>query len=148
MSGFAWAAMGLVLGLALPGAFLLLRQRSLGTAPGTGGARGQAGGATPQRVQGRDLGRFRAVAIRPGLECCTASEALAGKRMLGREAPLLPLPDCDQSQCHCTYVHFSDRRAGEDRRSAFGSFGGFGPGTTANKERREVTDRRERTGHR
>jgi hypothetical protein len=148
MSGFAWAAMGLVLGLALPGAFLLLRQRSLGTAPGTRGTHGHVREAAPKQVQGRDLGRFRAVAIRPGLECCTASEALAGKRMLGREAPLLPLPGCDRPQCHCTYVHFSDRRAGEDRRSAFGSFGGFGPGTTAGGERREAPDRRERPGHR
>lgn len=143
MTGFAWAVMGLVLGLALPAAFLLLRQRSL-TAGLDAGSRAPTGSVAPKQVQARELGRFRAVAIRPGLECCKASEALAGKRMLGREAPLLPLPDCDRPQCQCTYVHFSDRRAGEDRRSAFGTFGGFGPGAQPGDERREPPDRRQK----
>jgi hypothetical protein len=39
-----------------------------------------------------------------------------GRRYLSAEAPKLPLPACDVRSCHCRFVHFEDRRDGDDRR--------------------------------
>lgn len=49
--------------------------------------------------------------------CCAAAEALAGKRLLAHEAPMLPLPGCDRSKCRCRYNRLTDRRT-EARRAA------------------------------
>lgn len=47
---------------------------------------------------------------------CAGARAIRERRYLAREAPRLPLPDCDAATCHCRYSHFDDRRAGERRK--------------------------------
>jgi hypothetical protein len=57
-----------------------------------------------------------AVSIHSYKECCTAAEQVAGQRFLSSEAPPLPLESCTSQECHCVYMHHSDRRGGGDRR--------------------------------
>lgn len=42
--------------------------------------------------------------------CCAAARAIAGKRFLSKEMPVLPLDGCDASDCKCSYKLFDDRR--------------------------------------
>jgi hypothetical protein len=58
---------------------------------------------------------FRAVSIVPadGKSCCPACDALAHRRSLIAEAPVLPRPECTAVACSCRYHHHADRR---DRR--------------------------------
>jgi hypothetical protein len=59
---------------------------------------------------------FRAVSLAPSLECCTATKAVASKRLLWREAPNLPLSGCTmRSDCSCKFRKHADRRDGERR---------------------------------
>lgn len=62
---------------------------------------------------------FRAVSIRPGEGSCEAARQFGGMRFLCAKAPRLPLPECNAAECNCTYVHFADRRSGQDRRRAY-----------------------------
>jgi hypothetical protein len=48
-------------------------------------------------------------------DACSAVRKFAGQRLLSSEAPLLPLADCTQRECTCTYHHFEDRRLGSRR---------------------------------
>lgn len=54
---------------------------------------------------------YHAVSIMPGHRCCAAAQDLRGQRFLSREAPALPLKECDRADCSCRYEHFDDRRA-------------------------------------
>lgn len=62
---------------------------------------------------------FRSVSIVAGENACEAVRKLRGVRFLCKEAPLVPLADCDARCCECHYRHFSDRRQ-EDRRDLYG----------------------------
>lgn len=62
--------------------------------------------------------QFHAVSIQPCKGACSAAKALRGQRFLAREAKTLPLADCNVANCQCTYRHYADRRAGEERRRA------------------------------
>jgi len=64
----------------------------------------------------RVVNPYHAVGIEPGSACCKAVAGLKGRRYLSAAAPEIPLPACDAASCHCRYVHFEDRREGEDRR--------------------------------
>ena len=55
--------------------------------------------------------------VTPG-EACAAAQASSGKRLLTSEAPLLPVPGCDQPRCGCRYRKFTDRRSETRRASA------------------------------
>jgi hypothetical protein len=56
------------------------------------------------------------VAIIPDRAACPAAVASRGKRVLSRDAPPIPLPNCTRPQaCTCRYAKFSDRRQ-DDRR--------------------------------
>jgi hypothetical protein len=68
----------------------------------------------------REESPYRAIGIFPGEPSCLGARQLAPLRFLYRSAPRLPLPECDQAVCHCTYAHYSDRRSGADRRSPSG----------------------------
>jgi len=46
---------------------------------------------------------------------CAAMAKVAGKRFLAKDAPLLPLPGCDQPVCECHYKIRADRRASARR---------------------------------
>jgi hypothetical protein len=59
---------------------------------------------------------YHAVSIKPGQDCCEAAAQLGGIRFLPARAPALPLPNCRAAVCRCSYQHFADRRAGDDRR--------------------------------
>jgi hypothetical protein len=85
---------------------------------GTGKSAAQrpaAGGATG----------YPAVAIIPCAGACAAAVAVAGRRLLAAEAPLLPLRDCTMlTRCQCRYRKFPDRRDEDaERRSPQGSIG-------------------------
>lgn len=65
--------------------------------------------------------RYRGVEVKgQSAECCEASNALAGKRFLNQEAPMLPLNDCTASECRCRYEPFYDRRTDMRRSSDVG----------------------------
>ena len=81
--------------------------------------------------------RFQAVEVKRGIDACQAAEALEGQRFLARQAPALPLPDCDRSACNCRYRKFADRRRDGDRR--------FVRGRYADISRVSVDERRGRT---
>ncbi len=63
-------------------------------------------------------GKYHCVSVRHRANACQAVKRLAGKRFLSKEAPRLPLSNCDVAKCRCRYVHFADRRA-EDRRNPY-----------------------------
>ncbi|MEQ9562352.1 MAG: hypothetical protein RLN69_07525 [Woeseiaceae bacterium] len=84
---------------------------------------------------------FHAVSIRLGPNACLAAQEMAGKRFLSGAAPRIPLPECDNLECKCRFVHHKDRRAGDERRSPFGQ-GFTGATGTHPKEQRQSEDRR------
>jgi hypothetical protein len=96
----------------------------------------------PQRAPAKRES-FHAVSIRYGLESCEAAVRIAGQRFLAGQAPALPLPDCDRSQCKCRYVHHADRREPHDRRNPWSRHAGFDPRRGV-VERRSGANRRQR----
>jgi hypothetical protein len=59
---------------------------------------------------------FRGISIQICPQACAAAKELRDKRVLTSQAPMLPLADCNVSDCTCKYVHHNDRRSQEDRR--------------------------------
>ena len=85
---------------------------------------------------------WRAVSVVPGGIACELALQLRGRRFLTREAPRLPLTECNrQNECQCKYQHLPDRR-GSSRREADSGFGSAPKPMTA--ERRRPGERRER----
>lgn len=85
---------------------------------------------------------WRAVGVVPGAAACEAAQGMCDKRFLTRDAPRLPLRDCDyQDKCQCKYQHLPDRRGGP-RRSTTSSYGTTPKVVTP--ERRRPGERRER----
>ena len=71
-------------------------------------------------IEHRRIGNpYHAVSIEPGSKACPDARARENKRYLSSSAPMLPLPGCTQSTCHCRYVHYNDRRSQRDRRVNF-----------------------------
>jgi hypothetical protein len=58
---------------------------------------------------------YHAVSIKSSANSCVTSSALKGIRFLSKEAPALPLEDCDVETCDCQYQHYVDRRRGPRR---------------------------------
>ncbi len=81
--------------------------------------------------------QWHAVAIVPGARACAAAEGCRGRRFLSKEAPRLPLQECNTAECRCKYRHYEDRRGpprrGEGKKGA--------PRTT--DDRRQTRGRRE-----
>jgi len=90
---------------------------------------------------------FHAVSMRYSMDACDAAKALTGHRFLSSEAPRLPLPECDSSNCRCKYMHHDDRRSGDERRTPYdtGTFAKYGA-NAAQIERRARKDRRQQDG--
>ncbi len=85
---------------------------------------------------------FHAVAIKFRGNACDAVKALSGKRFLSNTAPRIPLPECDVVECNCQFVHYTDRRARNDRRKPYQ--GSIGVGSDKyDQEKRDARDRRE-----
>lgn len=60
---------------------------------------------------------FHAVSIEPTPTSCPSAKSIKAQRFLSEDAPSLPLPRCDASECACRYMHHADRRSGAlDRR--------------------------------
>lgn len=59
---------------------------------------------------------YHAVSIDTGTKACAESRKLEGRRFLASAAPMLPLPSCKSPVCKCHYLHYNDRRRGQDRR--------------------------------
>ena len=53
---------------------------------------------------------YHSVTVAPGLRACAAVRAMRDRRFLSREAPVLPLKQCDSAECTCRYEHYDDRR--------------------------------------
>lgn len=97
----------------------------------------QANGQQPASV----TTHWRAVKISPGLICCNAVHQYEDQTLLAKEAPRLPLAECDQKECRCKYIHLDDRRSGDERRVELGDLGAFLPANHV--ERRASVGRRE-----
>ena len=65
---------------------------------------------------------FAGVSVVAAGSSCAAAQALRNKRFLSREAPRLPLKDCDTpGQCQCVYKKHDDRGAKPRRASERGT---------------------------
>jgi hypothetical protein len=81
---------------------------------------------------------YAAVSIRPGKGACAAAKALQERRFLPSEAPITPLADCNSPHCECRYVHYADRRAGEDDRRSISVAGSDAYARAGKPERRQT----------
>lgn len=89
-----------------------------------------------------NTGAFHAVAIKYSESACAAAKEMTGRRFLSKDAPRLPLPECDMAECRCSFAHYDDRRTGRERRSPFAQRGISGATGAYEKERRGRNDRR------
>ena len=89
--------------------------------------------------------QYHAVSLRFPSDACNAAREMDGVRILATEAPPIPLPECDAQTCKCRFVHFKDRRAGDDRRNPWApGFGGHATGSYE-REQRQTSDRRHKS---
>ena len=157
MNGILWAILGTSIGLVAPVLYRLWRQRDVdgeesmptAVAPvrtqtaGMGSALVPAPGRGTGGLRHKLARRFHGTSLKPGRQACAAIQGLCGQRFLPEEAPSLPLAGCDQQKCQCAYSHHGDRRDQEDRRTGWGTFGGFTP-TAGGNRRGKGRDRRAR----
>jgi hypothetical protein len=65
--------------------------------------------------------RYSSVSIMLPQNCCSSAQSLAGARFLTKEAPQLPLANCNTTPCKCGFIRHEDRREeDEDRRAIHG----------------------------
>jgi hypothetical protein len=64
----------------------------------------------PVKVRPGSIQPWHAVTIAAPANSCSAAQVHKGKRYLSRDAPRLPLAECDTAACQCKYKHFPDRR--------------------------------------
>jgi hypothetical protein len=152
MNSILWATLGVAIGALGPILYLQWRRRLDGAgdtartaavphrpSPAPSRQPAPAGSLKRQLVR-----KFHGVTLKPGPHACAAVQALAGQRFLPHEAPTTPLPGCDQAKCLCGYGHHGDRRDREDRRTGWGTFGGFTPSLPEGNRRGQRRDRRAR----
>ncbi len=96
-----------------------------------------------EQKEGHGGGQFHAVSIKFDADACLSAKSIQGRRYLAREAPSLPLDNCDADSCNCRFVHHDDRRSGKDRRTPFGSAGMGAVTGRFERERRQGGDRRQ-----
>ena len=53
----------------------------------------------------KETSEFHSASIRLGARACDAAKQMSGQRILSKEVPGLPLPDCDRAECYCKFVH-------------------------------------------
>jgi len=73
------------------------------------------------KKQGAPAGPYHSVTIKSLRSSCVTARALKDIRFLSREAPALPLEDCDVATCSCRYEHHTDRRGGPRRGAEMGA---------------------------
>jgi hypothetical protein len=168
MNGILWASLGAAIGMLAPLLFRIWQRGADGSAdtPPTAVAprpvrpavtarvqadtqaaaqstgRHQANGKPPTGLNRKQARKFHGVSVKPGHQACQAVRELVDQRFLPEEAPALPLAACDQSKCQCAYAHHGDRRDREDRRTGWGTFGGFTPSIPGGNRRAKSRDRR------
>ena len=75
----------------------------------------------PRNARASRPSRYAAVSLIPGAGACSHARALAGQRILLRDAPALPVSECANKRCKCELARHADRRRGEaDRRMGYG----------------------------
>ena len=158
MTAVLWGVLGAAIGLGAPYLFRLWQQTAadradspptavaprapLGHADSLPAARGQS--QAPAGLNRKLLRKFHGVSVRPGPHACPAVLELAGQRFLPAEAPAVPLKACAVQKCQCAYGHHGDRRDQEDRRSGWGTYGGFVPSVPGGNRRGKARERRRR----
>lgn len=92
----------------------------------------------PRRTTVRSkAARYASVEIELSRDSCDRARALAGKPLLSRDAPSLPLDGCT-AHCRCSFIKRSDRR--QDKRRWADE--GVAPMVYVADERRNSSDRR------
>ena len=96
---------------------------------------------TDARAKRKPAGKFHAVTIELDPHACPAIRQFEGETLLSKDAPMLPLAECDQASCQCRFVHHEDRRRQSRRgyQSDLARIAELG----ANDERRKRAGRRE-----
>ena len=59
---------------------------------------------------------FKCVVIKVCTHPCMSAREYQTKPILAKDAPTLPLPNCNAITCKCSFERHEDRRMGEDRR--------------------------------
>jgi hypothetical protein len=132
----------ILFGLAGIGIFLMVsRGKAAVVRPGPSGS-GES------RSPAQRKSRFHAVSVCMDPSPCHAVRELAEQRILSSEAPVLPLPDCDQPDCSCHFEHYSDRRIQQNRRDTLIALGRLSaiPADEIGTERRSWRERRRAPG--
>lgn len=166
MNGILWASVGAAIGLLAPFLFRAWQRRAAESAdspptaavlpnrqaPDRAGpparpsvqvkTTAKSAAKAPTGLNRKQSRKFHGVSVKPGLHACKAAQSLVGQRFLPDEAPAMPLAGCDQTRCQCAYSHHGDRRDREDRRSGWGTFGGFTPSIPGGNRRAKSPDRR------
>ncbi len=96
----------------------------------------------PRRRTPSSKTSYHAVSIKFESRACMAAKTMEGERFLSSEAPRLPLPDCDVTDCQCHFAHHQDRRVNKDRRNVFNASGHSDTTGKHERERRGIRDRR------
>jgi hypothetical protein len=65
----------------------------------------------PKPAAAKAGGRFSAVRIRSRMDACRAAQLLQGHPFLAKDAPALPLRECNAARCACTFSKLPDRRS-------------------------------------
>jgi hypothetical protein len=87
--------------------------------------------------------KWHAVAVVLQTTSCAAAAMCRNTRFLSKDAPRLPLANCEHpDQCRCKFKHYEDRRGGGVRRATDAGVGSGGEKPV--RERRETRGRRER----
>ena len=68
--------------------------------------------------QAQDHSPYQSMSLMLPIAHCNAASSLADRRFLKREAPSLPLKDCDKATCKCGFIKHTDRREDDDDRRA------------------------------
>lgn len=96
--------------------------------------------AASHALPARASSHWHAVALKPKGQCCEAVQARRSARFLSKEAPRLPLAECNTSDtCTCVYKHHADRRAQPRRQD---EQDGLRRSGKVEQERRQTPDRR------
>jgi hypothetical protein len=92
----------------------------------------------PAKARRGSIQPWHAVTITASSRSCAAAQACKGKRFLSKDAPRLPLAECDATRCECKYRHFADRRGAPRRHEDKGA----APAVRKDSNRRNTRGRR------
>lgn len=125
MNTWWWLAIGFPAGIAA--VWILMRRKPVAELDFVPRAAKKSGPVEVKRNEPRKYSHhYYGVSIQPDNHPCEAIKAIADQRFLSEDAPRLPLPECDRTECRCVLRPQDDRRAGYDRRGdSFSAYGNF-----------------------